>query len=137
MGPLNAGEEMRAPAAEKISATTEELRLDASQIEAFADDSASLTTRKASIGADKVRMRSQQLELQAAKSAKFHAMDEMKVESETLSFGGGAGTSVSTSTSAVLGVDAESEEFKMSYLEQLASLLGVPMSRLRVDTDSE
>jgi len=143
---LHAGEEMRASAAEKISVTTEELRLDASHIEAFADDSASLTTRKASIGADKVRMRSQQLELQAAKSAKFHAMDEMKVESETLSFGGGAGrvrlsstpktAEVEVDTLVPAGVDAESEEFTTTYLQQLASLLGIPTSRLQVSAET-
>ena len=134
---LLAGGMISAMAREKISVTTESLTLNTESIEAYADESAKLVTGKASLRAKTLKTFSETLDIKASKSLKFNAVQDVKVEGQELSFGGGAGrvrlSSAPKIATAEFDVGADAAEDPDAILAEMAELLGVPVSRLRME----
>jgi hypothetical protein len=133
---LHAGGPLRATVREKVMVITEDLQLNTDSIDAYADDAASLATRKATLRAKKFQTATGTLDVKASKSLKFNSVEDVVVESQELQFGGGAGRlrlssapKIATAEFEVPNTAAADPEAMMA---ELAELLGVPVSRLRV-----
>merc|ERR1711871_753958 len=135
---LHAAGSVSATAREKVTLMTDKLQLNTDSIDAYADNKASLKTRNAILQTKQFRTATERLDMKASKSLKFNAVEDVMVESQELQFGGGAGRvrlssapKIATAEFEVPNTVADDPEAMMA---ELADLLGVPMSRLRVQT---
>jgi hypothetical protein len=138
---LHTGGIVTATAREKVMVITEDLQLNTKSIDAYADDAASFATRKATLRAKTFQTATETLDVKAAKSLKFNSAEDVVVESQELQFGGGAGrvrlSSAPKIATAEFEVPDTAAEDPETMMAELAELLGIPVSRLRVQAVEE